>query len=567
MEKKVGIKKIMTPEWVFPAVHFIASFFYEWTILLLHPAKNTVTAFAKDMTYSDGFERIMGYGLAKLFAALIIYFTWKLIFYLVRNVKKDVALRFFCAFFIVGLVLLFFLWPNVFYYSDDNYVTYSYAIRLFPEYWHNAYTSIVYCACLMVLPHPISICLFQWLFFVFNLAYVFHRLGRSRFTGRKTRWFVFFLFLMPETFLLFSDPYRTELYALLCISYVFTILMDIVDERTYSSAKLIGMAFLSAFVAVWRTEGIILGFLAYVAILLFVNHVNWKKFLFFLLTFVFAFVIVGFPQKVGNVKYYGSDYSIINSFPSLQNVLNRKDSNLSYNGAREDLAAIDAVVPLEAVQVYGMDGYRRHNAMNGNADINQSLTSMEAGKQYVRSFYRLVLHNPMTYIRTQIGMLKMVLKLRTEGYVEGTSIVLSQDYPAWTFPAWNDGREDLMRYPLVQAWDASPVRSAFAKAVIRAWNNAEAFFARIYVIPLILILIPLMEGILFLRECVAFWKNRKKKKAFVHLSFAFFAMTLLGQFAAIALVMPAGVLTYFHAVYYCSLVLEIVYFSYGRKKE
>lgn len=566
METKTPVMSKLNKEKWIPMLHFLLSFFYEWTILIMHPQDHVVAAVAKDFTYGNDFERVMGYVLSKAFALLFICLIWKLIFYVERNAKRNKSLRWFAVAFATGAAFLLFLWPNVFYYSVDNYVTYSYAIRLYPEYWHNAYSSVIYTACLMVIPHPFSICLLQWLLFVFQLGYAWNGLGRADATNKKAKYLLILLLLVPETFVLISDPYRTEQYALTCMAYLFTILIDVIGRKEYSAKKNLFMIFFSALIATWRTEGILLGALGYLSILLFVDRGKTSKKILRFCVFCAVFFLVSFPQKVGNVKYYGSDYSIINSFPVLKNVFCRQDSNLSYAGAQEDLAAIEAVVPIEAIQAYGMDGYRRYNAMNGHKDINQSLPPAEVGKRYVKAFYNICLHNPKTYALTQIGMLKTVLKFRKEGYVERSDVVLSREYPAWEFEAWDRGKEDFMNYPLVKYWDEAEWRQAFANSVIDLMRGIEELGAKTYLSTAYLVMIPLLAGIICLREAVLFWKKRKEKGAFRDLAFAYFLVMLLGQYAAIALVMPAGVLVYFHAVYYCTLTVEITYFGFRWKR-
>lgn len=555
-------------EWILPTIHFIASFFYEWTILQLCPAKDIVVTVAKSSIYSEGFERIMGYCLSKLFAACFIFGLWKLLFFLIRNWKKEKSIRMLFWFFVVGGLLIAFFWPNGFVYSIDNYVTYSYAIRLFPEYWHSAYTSAIYCACLMTIPHPFAICLFQWLAFVFDLSYLWLRMERIPAFRRFAKWFVLGIFLIPGTFLLFSDPYRTEIYALLCMFYLAKILFDAIEGKQYDNAELAVMTLLGAFVAVWRTEGILLGGLGFVGCLLFVGQRKMKQNLLWFLAFVCAFLLISFPQKVGNEKYYGNDYSIINSFAVLRNVLNRSDAVLDYEGAREDLAAIEAVVPLEAIQVYGLEGYRRHNYLNGNKDINQSLVSAEVGKNYVRAFYRIALHNPLIYAQTQVGMLKMVTGLRDASYIQGTSIVLSKEYPAWEYLPWQYGREDLLSFPFVEKWEKWPVRNSFADWVERTTKKLQDLGRKVFYVPFVLICIPLMNGLIFLGEMIRFFKLPKGEKNLQKLLFAYVALLLIGQFAMIALVMPEASLSYFCAAYNCSFVLLLLYFgSFVRRQK
>ncbi len=565
MEMRLSDKRISN-KWLLPFVHFWLTFFYEWTILELHPSENVVMAVAKSTRYSDTFERIMAYLISKLLAAVLIFFVWKLIFYVIHAWREDRALRRFCILFFVGVVVLFLLWPGTFYRSVDNYITYSYATALYPEYWHNAYSGFVYAACLMTIPHPFSICLFQWLLFVFNLGYFYHRLSRSKVCNRKSGFLIFLLILLPETYVLISDAYRTEQYALVCMTFVFTVLLDLVERKEYCTKKLVGMAFLSAFLAVWRTEGIILGTLFFVAVLLFDPKRNLKRFLCFFAVFCACFLAVSFPQKVGNEKYYGSDYSIINSFCVLTNVFNMADSNLEYDGVEEDLAAIEAVVPIEQIRVLGMEGYRRYNYYNGHADINQSLTDMETGKRYIKAFYNICLHNPKIYLRTQFGMLKAVLKFPKTGYVQYARIELSQNYPNYQFIGWTNGKKTLMEYPLVSAWDSIAWRKNLTKNTLKGLKTFENFLSKICLYPVLLISIAIFAVVIFLVDGFGWIGRIKKGEKTMPPIFAFAAMALLGQCAAIAAVMPVGVFVYFHASYYSLVILEIIFVGYRWKK-
>ena len=556
-----GFKRFIKVEYVLPLLHFLASFFYEWAILQLHPAKNTVMAVAKSARYSDQFERVMAYGLSKLFAALIIWGCWKLFFYVLCSLRKMPSIRLFTVFFVIGAIVVGLLWPNGFTHSIDNYVTLTYAIRLYPEYWHSAYTSILFTACLMVIPHPFAISFFQWLAFTFVLGYLFVRLEAMSTWKKGVKWFAFLIFLIPEIVILCTDAYRTELYALLCMFYVTKLIFDILEEKSYSHMELAAMAFLSAFLAVWRTEGILLGGMGYLAILLFSKGTTMKRGLAWFAVFIVAFFLISFPQKVGNEKYYGSDYSIINSFFVLRNVFNRADANLSYEGAQEDLAAIEAVVPIEAIQAYGLDGYRRHNYANGHQDINQSLPNMEAGKAYVKAFYRIVLHNPVIYAQTQLGLLKVVLCLRTEPYVEGSTVSLSKEYPNWRFQAWEDGKEDLLSFYAVEQWQEWNPRKQFAEGFEALAQKIADGKKRIYLSFLILIAIPMINVWIFVRDAWAFLKKPRDQKTLKELFFAYLAMMLLGQFAIITLVMPERSFSYFCAVYFCSFVLQLCWFG------
>jgi hypothetical protein len=561
MEEKTGWKRIGKPELLCPGIHFLLSFFYEWLILLLKPEVITVAAYAKDPSISDGLERALAYGISKSMAGFFIFLGWRLAFYVAKHWKNDRSLRRFFLFYAIGGGMLLILWPNIFERSIDNYMTYTYAIRLYPEYWHNIYTSCVYAACLMVLPHPFAITMVHWTVFIFLFAYVFYRMKREKSFRKGSHCFLCCLFLIPGIFPLITDPFRTEFYALLCIYFVATVLLDAIGQKEYSTKRMLAMAVCCAFLAVWRTEGVILGGLGFLAVVLFLRRDSLVKKTAWILGFIALFLLVSAPQKLGNQKYYGSDYSIMNSFASLRNILNAKDANLTYDGADADLSAIEAVVPMEAIQAYGDDGYRRYNSMNGNTDINQSVTSYAEGEAYVKAYYRIVLHNPIIYLRTQFGMLAQALRIHDYGYIVPYDGELSREYPGWTFPTWQYGMDDFYGTLLVRKWSDFGLRNKVKQTFYYAKDVTERFLIRIRVIPFLLIVLPLALLVIFFKECVRIWR-RKGSAERSSWCFVFFIVTLLGQFAAIVLFMPVGAANYFHAFHFCSFIVCLFYFCW-----
>ncbi|MBQ2101479.1 MAG: hypothetical protein II477_10500, partial [Lachnospiraceae bacterium] len=108
--------------------------------MLFHPEVITVAAVAKNSEISDATERIMSYALSKALAGVFIFLGWRLFFYVLRKWKEEKWIQVFFIAYAIGGVILLLLWPNTFVRSIDNYMTYTYAIRLYPEYWHSAYT-------------------------------------------------------------------------------------------------------------------------------------------------------------------------------------------------------------------------------------------------------------------------------------------------------------------------------------------------------------------------------------------------------------------------------------------
>ncbi|MCM1193813.1 MAG: hypothetical protein NC123_05515 [Butyrivibrio sp.] len=542
--------------YVLPIIHFLLSFLYERSIFLFEEDRDIVLSVPRNYIISDAGERILGYVISKLFAAVLIFFLWHLLFWMIENWKLKKNLRFFLIFFVICLAGVLLLWPNPFTASDDNYITYSYAIRFWPEYWHSAYTSCLYAAMLMVAPIPVFITVFQLIFGVFVVGYLYNRIADSPVLKGKGRYCVFLVFLMPGVYALFTNAYRTELYALLCMFAVAMTAMDIVDGKERGTCSLICSIFLCGFIGVWRTEGIILGFLLFIVQLIFVYKYRPVKSIFLFLCMAAVFVMFSLPQKLGDIKYYGKDYSFINSFPVLKNILSSPDAALSYEGAEQDLAGLEEVVPVEILRYYGMDGYRRYNYANGRKDINQSLAEDETASVYMEAYHRMVLHNLPIYAKTQISMLRRAILLTDREYVVGCSELPVQDLQPWTLEAWDIGREDLEGDAFTGAWMNTEIHRRFSAFVLSVISGIESLLQKVYFYSGVLILIPLFELFLFFREGIRFVKKRKNVFGLAGISFL-----LLGQAAAIALVMPAGALAYLHAYYYCSFILCLVYIS------
>lgn len=537
--------------YLFPIVHIIASFFYERLILDFSLDYSVVLSIPMGGV-SDRFEMLLTYGISKLIAFVFIVLLWKLIFFLLDDRLKTGYIRGFFILFLVGLLVCVFCYPNGFLRSIDNLITYSYAVKLAPEYWHSMYSSCVYAACMMVFPLSISISIIQWLGFVFSLGYLYGRLKNSDAVTKGKRWLIFLLFLVPDTYLIVSDGYRTEQYAVLCIFYMSMVAMDIVEKKKRTTGELIGIALLSAFIGVWRSEGAVLGVLGFIALVIFVYKLPVKKVILYTVFILACYFVAGIPQKLGNTKFYGKDYSFINSFPTLKNILCSEFANLSYEGAEEDLEAISKVVPLDQAAAYGMLGYRKYNYACGREDINQSLASKEVGEAYMKAFYRMVLHNPKIYLKNQIVFLLHGIKFTDKDYIESFRGEIVKEYPLYEVKGWDIGKELLMER--ASAWEANTFRQNICAFFENVRDSYAGFLDRFFVSTALYVFTVLAEIFIFFKEFIGYFKKKTDT-----LGFAAFAFILLGQAMAIVLVMPAGVIAYFHGFYYSTFILELVY--------
>ncbi len=543
---------------LFPIIHFLLSFLYERRVFIFDLDKDLIQTLPLNQIISDNAERIMGYVISKVMAGAMIFLLWHIIFYVIEHWKDKKNLRVFTVLFALGAATIIISWPEPFCgNSIDNKITYSYALRFWPEYWHNVYTSGYFGGAMMVVPSAVAITIYQWFGFVSVIGYVYNRMLESKVLKGKGSRLLLGILIMPGIYTLCVDSYRTEVYAILCMYIVGKTVLDVIDKRSRSGLELVVDIVLCGFIAVWRTEGIILGSLLFVLQLIYLYSYRFWKNVMWMLCLVFVFALFSLPQKLGDMKYYGKDYSFINSLTVVQHLLSREDSNLSYQGIEEDLQAFEAVAPVELLRFYGLEGYRRYNYAQGRGDINQSAVDAEVASRYVSAYYRMVLHNIPNYLRTQINMLKSVLFYQPFGCPDSLKYVVENDLPEWHLEAWDLGQQDVEQAKFLLPRIKEGIRSRLTSGISSVWGVYTNCLKAGFVYSTLLVLIPVFNVFLFFNEVI---RSRKKRENVLGL--AGISFILLGQAAAIFLVMPAGALAYFHAFYYCSFLLDIIYMGY-----
>ncbi len=560
----MNVKKSFDKRIFFPIAHFLLSFVYEHFVLLFEDSKAVAFSVPINGTFSDTFEKWMCYGISKLMAFIIIFLLWGLLFSVIDKKTDRETTVVFSVVMALFWLLTIIQWPEVFTTGGDNYIPYSYAIRLVPEYWHSVYLSCMYTAALMVFPHNISISLLQCTSFIIAIAYLYQRINTSE-RLKNVKWVRFFLPLMlifRDTANVSTNPERAEINVSFMLFFVSFILMDTIEKRQRTNKELILFSAFSAFFALYRSENIIIAVLG--LLLLFCHRFGREiiKAVPYILVFGISFAIISLPSKVGEIKYYGKDYSIMNSFESLQNILNKSDSNLSYNGAEADLSAIEAIVPVEYIKAFGSDGYRRKNYMEGRHDFNQSCADIEDSNAYLAAYKRIIIHNPVTYAKTQINLLLRALGFKVKPYKEAYAGV-EPAIPYRGEEIWNVGRDDMANVPGFYKMSHFGIRNKLTGyiATVRSFYIDRVTKYYLYtgfiVLEFLLSIYMVVESVIGLI---------RKKKVFVHVPGMALIMDM--YFCALALVMPVAANMYFHAYIYGMYVVTILFFAIkitGRK--
>lgn len=532
--------------WIFPLIHLVLSFFYERMLFAFSDNFRINRLTPINLRFSDSFEIIMAYSISKMIGAVLIFCIWKLIF----SLKKYFSLCegiLFVTFFILGAIILLFYFPDSFITSNDNFITYADAVNFVPGYWHSLYTSCFYAGCMMVFPHAYAVVFFHWLGLIYTIGYMYVRVKRSTSIPKYFRFLSFFILMFPIVHTIMMDVYRTELYCILFILYFEIIMLDILEKRKRSIKESLIIIFLASVLSVWRNEGIIFATISYCTLLIFVYRDTVKRNVYRFLLFLGAVVVLMMPQKIGDIKYYGNDYSITNLSNPLGAIFNDPNADLSYENADKDVEAIETFIPVVYLQEFYLDGLRRRNYAIGSRDINQSMSALNYSNEFVKAAYRIILHNPKTYLKKQWNYLN---------YAFGTSFFCQLDeyagefVPAieWEYDLWDVGEEIFYESEFTKAWSENEFRLS-VKRRLDIFRNG--YFNLVYPInAYINIACVVFLAIITICEIVVFCRKKRSYDGVLGIVIA-----LILQYTGIFLVMPGGVPAYFRSVFMATYVL------------
>ncbi len=542
--------------WIVSAVHFALTFGFERLVLYFDLGRALEVALQIPLSdrFSISFQRGMVYGISKVMALVLILAFWKAVFYLFGEKVSKGSRILLCLVWGILIFLTVMGWPENFLSGYDNTITYGYALRLVPEYWHSILLTCLYTASFMVLPHGVSIVLIQCTLFMGAVGYLYLRLERSPVLGqvKSLKYFAFCLLFFRDTYNVFNNPERAEYNVSLLLIFVVTLVLDLLEGEQPDRRKISGFVAFGAFLSVFRSEGIVIaaiGTLAYV----FAAGKRWKDRACYMALYFALVVALTLPGKVGEAGYYGRDYSIINTFPILQNILNAEDGDLSYEGATEDLAAIEAIVPADLVAEYGTMGYRRYNYSLGHVDFNQSAADPEVSEAYLAAYRRLVLKNIPIFLRTQFSMVFSALGLGNEVY-QAPYTGAHTEIADVGRELWDVGTKDMLEVPGRYKWEHFGLRIAVFQAAVIA-KLAYMDFLTDTGIYFALNLAEIAAGLAIM--VLSFVKVLKKRRTYLPLFLASFALS--AYVALLALAIPVEANMYFHAYIYSMFALILMF--------
>ena len=393
MDKRMNVKKIIT-EWV-PMIHAVISIVYEWvTELSVENHSYEMMKVVPGNHISFESEQIMFFVLSKLCGICLIYVLWNLIFYICVKKKIHIVLL-----LLVGTILILILYPNNYVLEVDNLMLFMNSISYYPDYWQSIYIGVWYNACLMVCRDSLILPLVQTWLFIGAVCYLAEK-SKERW-GKVAGLVPYVLLILPEVVIICANPYRNAVYVVLGIWYYTMLFFSIANKEKQTWKKLILWSLFSAFMGLMRSEGIlILGVFCVACIWLW--QCTKKQKIGALISLCIFILVLGIPQKLGEKKYYGKDYQIVNYMDALRNILITQGADFGYDDAEKDLNVINEFVPIEILRNSGLTGFRIYN-YETQGTVNQTLKSKAEQVGFLDATSNIIKNNLDIYLNYRLG--------------------------------------------------------------------------------------------------------------------------------------------------------------------
>lgn len=542
-DKKKRIRAIM------PLLHIALALIYEFVFFKKGPYPYEPLKEVRRALLSPEGERLVFFLLSKTAGCILILLIWHVLTEIYKNKRKSTA-----VILLAAAVFALFIYPYNYLLEDDNLTLYMASIHYYPDYWQSYLTGIVYNACLMVFPHSAAIPVLQNCFFVGGLLFLSRKSGMR--WGKRAAFLPWLLLLLPETYEIGLNPYRNAFYTIFCIWFLSFLFFDLLQDQKPVWQKKAAVLACAACLVVMRSEGLLL-VPVILALCMTVWDMGWKRKILWCCIFGLLCATVALPQKIGNEKYFGKDYQLVNYMNVLKDIFRDPECNLTYDGAGEDLQQIAAVTDVGLIRYGGLDAYRNHN-YETRGTINQSCLTIREQKEFIAAANRLIFHNCRIFFRN-----RMLCFAAANGAMDTQQDVWLPDAldEEWEtkMTAWGNelsnqlmdrigtGMTVIVSSPGGLAWYNNGIRNRVADAVMLLVEIANYVFRQwrigFTIRCLSVFLLLVMEGRLIQKQGL-------RKNLICHIT----ALMLFGLWFGVALCSPASRSVYYYPVYYMTLI-------------
>lgn len=458
-----------------------------------------------------------------------------------RYQSKDKVIRervFYAGiYFLTMLILLFLVYPGA--WRMDEFGLLRDAANLLPVFWQGYLTSYFYIFSLMLIPVPAGVVAVQCFVISICIGVVCERAQRILKLKHKI-WLLLPYVAFP---VLDSNmyPMRMSVYVFLELCLFVLFLSAIMEQRRFTEKETWMAIFLTAVLAVWRTEGIYyMLWIPLVYLVTFWKREETKKKLKFVTVTVVVSILVMLPQTLGNKLVSGDQYEITSMVLPLAPLLCE-----AQKADRADIQAIDKVIDTTLM----IEGYEEGKSgisvfWSEPLLIRKNYTVTEY-KEFKSAYYNLIMKYP-----------KVFLKERVETFINSNGILMNTTelYDTEDVPNYVEFRE---KYVGGQGIFVTVRKQLLSLLELRSFSDYNEKLSIYYVV------YSFLPQLLVLSAVSVMCLIRRKWSSLLVL------LGIMGKVPLIFLTAPSLLFMYYYGIYLVGVVVFIygIYALYRRRKE
>lgn len=441
------------------------------------------------------------------------------------------------VYFLLMMFLLLLVYPGA--WRMDEFGILRDAKTLMPTFWQGYLTSYFYIFALMFLPVPAGVIVMQCAVISLCVGFVCER--ACRILGLKHKLWLILPFLAFPILDSNVYPMRMSVYVFLelCLATVF--LSAILEKRKLTAKETWFVVFLTAVVAVWRTEGIYyMLWIPIVYLITFWKQESRKKKLKFVIVTVVATIAVMAPQTLGNKLISGDQYEITSMVLPLAPLLCEAQGEQV-----EELEIIDKVIDVN-LMIQGYESGKSGISVFWSEPslIRKNYTSAEY-KEFKSAYYSLIRKYPEVF-----------LKERVETFVNSNGILMNTTelYDTDEVANYVEFREE---YVGGKGFFTGVRKQVLSLLELNGFQSGSEKLELYYVV------YSFLPQLLVLIVALLFCLIRRKWSSLLVL------LGIVGKVPLIFLTAPSRLFMYYYGIYLIGNVVLVygIYLLYHRRKE
>ena len=375
-------------------IHWLITFFTDRLVFTASPTDN-----------------LSDFIICKLLVLIVLFFVYRTLYRILfdrdRNEYAEFHIVKYALICLIPIIIILLIKLPQGFISNDERLIFESASALQHDIWFYYLTTYYYIISMMLIPVWFGPIILKVLIQMLVIGYVVHRL--VQYLGSKYGKFGYLPFLLYPVIAYTTSAHRLPIYYLLYLLLISILLFDLLEKKSLTVLRAIGILFLGAVLTQWRTEGIYLAILVPVLLFLVYTNIRHRKSAFYIILASLALqYIVSVPQNGIIASEMGAAADDRMKPFYAYTITNMYRNGLDYEKNKDDLDIVDHYLSLDTIaainEYYGDINYEDVLILYKEGYIG---VRPEAGVteffEYAAAMKRICIHNPEVFLRTRWG--------------------------------------------------------------------------------------------------------------------------------------------------------------------